>query len=120
VRVPKGLTKAKLLRFVHLIAWLPREPEQGDSTLNELIGEAKVLLDLDPLWRLRRVKNREDPALYTFTPTWEDAQWLAAEVNRSGYTRDGWFVAGKFRAELLDGVVAVVFGEVAKKHGIDG
>jgi len=54
---------------------------------------------------------------YTLTPSWGDVQWLAAEVNRSGYTRDGWFVAGRFRAELLDGVVAVVFGEVSKKDG---
>jgi hypothetical protein len=116
VIAPKGLTKAKLVEFVYRVARLPREPERGDSTLNELIGEAQILLDIDPLRKVRKLKNREDPALYTFTPTWEDAQWLAAEVNRNGYTRDGYFVAGKFWAELLDGRASVVFGEVAKKQ----
>jgi hypothetical protein len=45
---PKGLTKAKLVEFVHRVARLPRELDQGDSTLNELIGEAQILLDIDP------------------------------------------------------------------------
>jgi hypothetical protein len=52
---------------------LPREPDQGDSTLNELIGEAQILLDIDPLRRVRKLKEREDPALYLFAPTWEDS-----------------------------------------------
>jgi hypothetical protein len=117
VRVPKTLTKDKLLKFVYKVALLPRERGQVDSALNELIDEAEILFDFDPLWRVRRIKSRENPAIYEFTPTWDDAQWLAAEVNRNGYTRDGHFVAGKFRAESLGGVCPVVFGEVAKKDG---
>jgi hypothetical protein len=113
---PKGLTKAKLVEFVYRVARLRREPEQGDSTLNELIGEAQILLDIDPLRRVRKLKDRVDPALYMFAPTWEDARWVVAEMNRSRYTRDGYFVAGNFWAELLDGRIPVVFGDVAKKQ----
>ena len=117
MKAPKGLTKAKMVEFVYLVARLPREPEQGDSTLNELIGEAQILLDIDPLRRVRKLKGPScDPALYMFTPTWEDAQWLVYEMNRSAFTRDGYFVAGKFWPELLDGRIPVVFGHVAKKQ----
>jgi hypothetical protein len=105
-----------MLEFIVRVAAVPRELHQGESTLNELIGEAQILLDIDPMRRVRRLKNREDPTLYSFAPTWEDAQWLAAEVNRNGYTRDGWFVAGKFRAEWLGGVAPVVYGELAEKQ----
>ena len=113
---PKGLTKAKLVEFVYLVARLPREPEQGDSTLNELIGKAQILLDIDPLRKVRKLKASVDPVLYMFTPTWEDARWLASEMNRSRFTRDGYFVAGNFWSELLDGRIPVVFGDVAKKQ----
>jgi hypothetical protein len=37
-------------------------------------------------------------------------------MNRSGYTRDSYFVAGNFWAELLDGRIPVVFGDVAKNQ----
>ena len=114
---PKGLTKAKLVEFVYRIARLKREPDQGESTLNELIGEAQILLDIDPLRRVRKLKDcGADPALYMFTPTWEDARWVVAEMNRSRYTQDGYFVAGNFWAGLLDGRIPVVFGDVAKKQ----
>lgn len=66
---PKGVTKAKLVEFVYRVARLKREPEQGDSTLNELIGEAQVLLDIDPLRRVRNLKDLMDPFLYMSAPT---------------------------------------------------
>ena len=90
MRVPKTLTKDKLLKFVYKVALLPRERGQVDSALNELIDEAEILFDFDPLWRVRRIKSRENPAIYEFTPTWDDAQ---------------------------GGVCPVVVGEVAKKDG---
>src|SRR5262245_49441715 len=63
----------------------------------------------------RRVVTGEAARYYTFAPTEAKAREIADQINRSGETRGGHFVAGTFRVEMLRGTQPVVVGDLARE-----